>query len=489
MEDKKKLTISLCMIVKNEEHCLDRCLKSVHEFVDEIIVVDTGSTDRTVEIATAYGAKIYHHPWENDFSKHRNQSLSYATGDWILQLDADEELFAEDGQELRRTVAEGGADYYNCQFHDMNKDGSVHGVFNLRRLFRNGMGMHFTQKVHNQLQTRGVEAYSSIRIRHYGYGLSEEKMEAKHIRTTTLLEEMLRDNPEDAYSRFQLASSYSMHREYEKAVAHGEMALALRRKGGLRNGYFVTAFYTVTQGYYALGNSKDAERVGLEALEFCPDHLDICHLLAALYFKRQSLEQCRAMSNRYLSIYDEFVKDPSLMGSFYCHSFAKRSDVFFGLACIHFFERDLEQADAYFLKAFEDSGRQMDKAENIGRFYLEQHIAGKALQWLFRAYEAGLPDKRTPGILTERPALFLKIGTIYVQKGDHKAAKICLEKTDDRRLARNEGCEKRLLLSTIAWREDRIEDLLTDLEGLMLSMEMNADRFNRVTCRSRPDCL
>jgi glycosyltransferase involved in cell wall biosynthesis len=96
--EKKKTTISLCMIVKNEESCLVRCMKSVRDHVDEIIIVDTGSMDNTVEIAESYGARVYHHPWENDFSKHRNQSLSYATGDWIFQLDADEELFPEDGR-------------------------------------------------------------------------------------------------------------------------------------------------------------------------------------------------------------------------------------------------------------------------------------------------------------------------------------------------------------------------------------------------------
>ena len=473
---RKQPAISLCMIVKNEEHCLDRCLKSARDFVDEIVVVDTGSTDRTVEIAESYGARIYHHPWENDFSKHRNQSLSYATGDWIFQLDADEELFIEDGPLLRQTAAAGGADYYNCQFHDMNRNRSVHGVFNLMRLFRNGMGMHFTQRVHNQLQTRGVGAYSSIRIRHYGYGLSEEKMEAKHLRTTTLLEEMLRDNPEDAYSRFQLASSYSMHREYDKAVEHGEKALALRREKGLRNEYFVTAFYTLSQGYYALGNSAEAERVGLEALEFYPDHLDICHLLAALYFKRQSADQCRAMSHRYLSIYDAFIKDPSLIGSFYCHSFAKRNEIFFGLACVHFLEKDFEEADAFFLKSFEDSGQKMEKAESIGRFYLEQSLEARALPWLTRAYDAGLPNERMPGILTEQPSLLLKIGAAYLQKGDLKAARACLEKADEHRLDENEGREKRFMLGTISWKEGRIEDLLPDLEGLMLSLEMDTDR-------------
>ncbi|MEJ2052223.1 MAG: glycosyltransferase family 2 protein, partial [Calditrichota bacterium] len=77
-------TISACMMVKNEEEMLPNCLESIKDVVDELIVVDTGSTDKTIEIAESYGAKIYHHPWENDFSKHRNQSISYATGDWFL---------------------------------------------------------------------------------------------------------------------------------------------------------------------------------------------------------------------------------------------------------------------------------------------------------------------------------------------------------------------------------------------------------------------
>ena len=85
-------TISACLIVKNEEKFLPQCLESIKNAVDEIIIVDTGSTDRTVEIAKSYGAKVYHHPWRNSFSEARNHSLSYATCDWILQIDADESL-------------------------------------------------------------------------------------------------------------------------------------------------------------------------------------------------------------------------------------------------------------------------------------------------------------------------------------------------------------------------------------------------------------
>ena len=83
-KSKINASISLCMIVKNEEENLPRCLDSVRDVVDEIVIVDTGSTDRTVEIAESYGAKVFYHPWEGSFSKARNYSLKYATCDWIL---------------------------------------------------------------------------------------------------------------------------------------------------------------------------------------------------------------------------------------------------------------------------------------------------------------------------------------------------------------------------------------------------------------------
>ena len=87
-------TISACLIVKDEEELLPDCLSSVKDLVDEIIVVDTGSSDRTIEIAKEYGAKIYEHPWEDNFALHRNQSIEYATSEWVFIIDADERFDA-----------------------------------------------------------------------------------------------------------------------------------------------------------------------------------------------------------------------------------------------------------------------------------------------------------------------------------------------------------------------------------------------------------
>src|SRR3989338_5592832 len=90
-----KQTISLCMITKNEEKYLEQCLNSVKDLVDETIIVDTGSTDKTKEIAKRFNAKVYDFKWADDFSAARNESLKHATKDWILILDADEVMDKE----------------------------------------------------------------------------------------------------------------------------------------------------------------------------------------------------------------------------------------------------------------------------------------------------------------------------------------------------------------------------------------------------------
>jgi len=100
----KRKTLSFCMIVKNEEKNLVRCLRSIRDIVDEIIIVDTGSTDKTKDIARVFGAKVFDFPWTGDFSDARNHSLNQATGDWIFVLDADEVISSRDFHELKKLI-------------------------------------------------------------------------------------------------------------------------------------------------------------------------------------------------------------------------------------------------------------------------------------------------------------------------------------------------------------------------------------------------
>jgi glycosyltransferase involved in cell wall biosynthesis len=336
-------TISLCMMVKNEEDQLPRCLESLKDVVDEIVVVDTGSTDSTVKIAENFGAKVYHHPWEHDFSKHRNQSIQYALGDWVLIMDADEEFFLEDAPQIKPLLKKTNANFLYLRCYDLEKTGKVHGVFNQIRLFRNGLGMQYTNQVHNQLETVGRGTYCKLRFRHYGYDLSPEKMQQKHLRTTSLLQQEIQEDPENPYYHHQLAASYSMHKEFEKAIEEGGVALSLLRQKGVRNAYFVNVYYTVAHGYFALGDLDKAEEICNEALEFFEHDLNSYHFLAAIYFKKKDLKRCMEMSRRYLAVREMFEEDPGKMQGIYFNSYAKRHEIYFGMACAHFLEEIIKR--------------------------------------------------------------------------------------------------------------------------------------------------
>ena len=101
---KSRETLSLCMIVRDEAEELKRCLNSVKDLVDEIVAIDTGSVDRTVEVANSFGAKVLHFKWIDDFSAARNASIEMAVSDWILTLDCDEGISQKDHAQIQRCV-------------------------------------------------------------------------------------------------------------------------------------------------------------------------------------------------------------------------------------------------------------------------------------------------------------------------------------------------------------------------------------------------
>jgi|GEM_PF-1510304 len=460
-------TISVSMIVRDEEENLERCLKSIRPYVDEIIVVDTGSRDKSVEIAERYGARVYHHPWENDFALHRNQSLSYATGDWILKLDADEELFPTDGPELRRTVASGEADYYYCEFHDIKSDGTEHGVFYQVRLFRNHRGMKFERRIHEKLTLKGKEGYARIRFRHYGYFLSPEKMEEKHNVRVKILLEMLKREPQDVYSLNQLASAYSMHRDYAEAIRHGEIALEMRRRRNLKESFFLTTYYTVGQGYLALGKLEEAKKTFLEALDFYPYHLDACYLLTLIYFEQKDLKKFEHFSKRFLEIHEAVEKNPHLLYHYYCHNLDKKKEVLFRLAGTYFSSNDEKSAAEILQLTFEKAGRPAELAESIAFFCAHEKKEDLSIEWLAKAWESGREGGTLPQTLKEDPRLFLHLGLFYEEKKRIDEAIACLKEAKDDSLSFEEKLQKEITLFSILWKKGEVEASISHLSSLV----------------------
>lgn len=211
-------SLSACMIVKNEEKFLAQCLTSIKDAVDEIIIVDTGSTDKTIEIAKSFHAKIYHHPWKNSFSDARNHSLSYAKCDWILQIDADETLDQEDIPLLHKLICR---DSYNAIFVAIYSElpGGLSKHY-YTRIFRRGKA-YFEGIVHNQLIFEGASFQSEIRFYHYGYNLTEQEMKNKYKRTGDLLRRQLVGDPDNLFIMTNLIRNYRNEFNFNKVIELG----------------------------------------------------------------------------------------------------------------------------------------------------------------------------------------------------------------------------------------------------------------------------
>ncbi len=154
--------LSVCLITKNEENFLNKCLASVRPIASQIIVVDTGSTDRTIQIARDHGAEIHEFAWCDDFSAARNEALRRATGDWVLVLDADEELLPEHRQTLQQEMRSSAVMAYRVPIIDEGRE--KEGCSYVPRLFRNAPGLFFIGRVHEQI-------FSSVEVRCREWGL------------------------------------------------------------------------------------------------------------------------------------------------------------------------------------------------------------------------------------------------------------------------------------------------------------------------------
>lgn len=170
--------LSFCAIVKNEEASLPKCLESVKNVVDEMIVMDTGSTDKTVEIAEKFGAKVLHYDWHNNFSAARNETLKYVRGEWILVLDADEVLSSEIVPQMRHAMEDKNAIVINLIRQEVGAAQSPYSL--VSRLFRNHPEVKFTRPYHSIVDDSVAQLLKKephwkvidltpVAIVHYGY--------------------------------------------------------------------------------------------------------------------------------------------------------------------------------------------------------------------------------------------------------------------------------------------------------------------------------
>ena len=215
-----KPKLSLAMIVKNEARCLARCLQSVREIVDEIVIADTGSTDDTIKIAGDFGSKISHFDWADDFSAARNFALDRASGDWILALDADEYASEALGAEIREFIQNQRAIGRLKIVSDFRRNGNtLRSQSFVSRLFPRGA--RFQGRIHEQLVSELPRLNLRGELWHDGY-LETQKSD----RNIKLLLAELEREPDGAYLLYQLAVEYTSQDQVENAFQSLQKAFA-----------------------------------------------------------------------------------------------------------------------------------------------------------------------------------------------------------------------------------------------------------------------
>lgn len=256
------LKISACYIAKNEAENLAKSIKSLKNQVNEIVVVDTGSTDNTIVVARKLGARVYSFPWQDDFSKARNFALSKAKGDWLVLLDADEYFTAKTAGNIRQVIRQAQqADALLIQMvnYDVDK-AEIQDYFYQLRIVRNQQGLHYEGKIHEELKLSEGKSMKFLRvlpemleIYHTGYAssVSRQKLE----RNLKLLQQAVDNGQSEADLARYFCDCYLGLGDMEKCTYYGWLDV----KKGRQSVNFGSRCHRVLMAYY--GGRNDGESI------------------------------------------------------------------------------------------------------------------------------------------------------------------------------------------------------------------------------------
>ncbi len=279
------MRLSLCMIVRDEQEMLPRCLASLAEAVDEMVIVDTGSTDETVEIARSFGARVIFHPWSGSFAEARNVSLEAAEGEWLLCLDADEVLVGEDVSLLRSMTQRSWREafYLSETNYTGELDDGTAVTHNALRMFRNRPEYRYEGRLHEQVARRlpgflpeRVES-SGVRIEHYGYLGAVRDSREKSRRNIELLRLQQAEGPPSAFLHYNLGSEYAAADEPQAALQELERAWALLQAspGGIGQEFAPALTSRLVRALRSCERHAEAISRAQEGLERMPGFTDL----------------------------------------------------------------------------------------------------------------------------------------------------------------------------------------------------------------------
>lgn len=423
----KSATVSACMIVKNEEELLPGCLDSIRNWVDEIIIVDTGSTDSTVEIAESYGAKVFHQSWEGNFSKHRNYSLEHATSDWIFIIDADERFVEEDLPQLRRLINDDEYDILSINvFNVYGNNEELTTFLPSVRFWRRKVNLRYEGIVHNLLRLGEDQPVlrAAVRLKHLGYSLDAEKMNKKYIRTKTLLEKQLQENPDNFFALFNYAQllkgedqNYAI-RNIPTIIESASRAVALTdpEKKDERPIHLM-CLDQMAWAHYFKKSYDEALKHCERALEIKPDYLDPLLLRGHIFGRLERWDEAFKAYKKYLEAQNAY--DPSKEADcLILTHIDSRANAYYGLALISELRSENESAREYYLAALENQPGHIDANLRLANLYLNGGDFSNAVIYFLRQLD----------LTTHKAEAAIGLATAYYRNGDREKAEDCFER-------------------------------------------------------------
>lgn len=304
---KAKETVSLCMIVKDEEDCLLAAIQSVRDLTDEIIVIDTGSADSTPQLALAAGAKLFNLNWTADFSLARNFGLKQASSDWILVLDADEVLEPIVPEIFYKLLNNIEVEGYFLRIKNILGPTLGESYDHVVRLFRNRPIYQFEGAIHEQIAPSILRANNGsglasalLTLNHFGYLSNRLQSKEKFSRNSNILLKELNRNPDNPFLHYCLGLEYYQRDFITEGLQH--LTKAITCMSG-NEGYFEDVLLNIAFGYLRLEETIKLIDFLSQALVMYPDQSDFLFLRGNAYLSQANYHEAAADFNHLLDIF------------------------------------------------------------------------------------------------------------------------------------------------------------------------------------------
>jgi glycosyltransferase involved in cell wall biosynthesis len=352
------LKLSIGMMVKNEEANLTRCLESLKPLMrdveSELIIVDTGSTDKTVEIAKAYTDKVYFHPWENDYGKMRNHTLSYAKGQWFMFIDADEEvvshraivkfLRSKESQKYNSATVEIKS-FYNTEDEDK------FSLLTVTRIFKRTKDFRFEGAIHEQGNIIMPFYITEALLNHYGYVSDDNDLKERKLNMyEPILLEELKEDPDNIYYWFQLSRTYASYKDKKSALSPAVKSYEIIIKNKLEKLDYLYVYANLALQYLLNDMYDEAISIAEEGLGVEKAIPDLWYWKAAAHGAKNQSEEAVESYEKYLHYTAKYEREDNIDVRVVNYTFSYKEEAYLELCRLKAGSEKFDEALDYLLR-------------------------------------------------------------------------------------------------------------------------------------------